>query len=517
MRALIFFSSFFLSILPVTSFAQDSSSPIPFAPLDSKNTVSMEFLEQFTKNPQSIPPDILSIITNSESLEPPTILHGTPQITQEMTTFSKEAPITGKINRPLVPTANGFVLGNDMLYQNAFEQQLLKEQIPSLSDPVVPKISKGMFHSSFKMQPLQPMQSMQSMKSMQIIKPMQSMQPMEFQDLKRLQIVAAKTQEQIKQEAEKKAQQNKQIKEDTFQVKLPKLSESDKALNQIKIQELEEKAKADDEKAKIQLAQAYFYGLGGEKKLDRAFQLMEENARRGSAVAMLELGKMYEAESPRKNIMRSANYYKQASDYGNIEGKYHLGLLYYKGKFGQGDDALKHAIYAFREGLAKEHAPSMFQLATMYEKGVGFEKDMGQAVQLYRKSAHLGYAPAQLQVGLLYENGILVPKNATLGAAWYTKAAEQGNALAQYLLAGMYRQGNGVPKNMEVAKLLYEHAAKADLLDAQFDLGVFYLIKSPYQDEKKAEYWLQQAADKNDIQAKEILMQLNQKKDSTKK
>ena len=62
MRIKLIISSFFLSIIPLPVFAQDSY-PTPFAPLDSNNTVSMEMLQQFTKNPQSIPPEILSIIT----------------------------------------------------------------------------------------------------------------------------------------------------------------------------------------------------------------------------------------------------------------------------------------------------------------------------------------------------------------------------------------------------------------------------------------------------------------------
>ncbi len=509
MRYSFTLSTFLFAIMPFHALAENSSQPVPFAPLDQKNTVSIEMLKQFTQNPQGLPPEILSILTNSDSLEPPTILKGNPTITQEMTKYSDHAPFNGKINRPLLPTINGFNTQNNILLQepnqnqntqkntfhyainsllnqNNLSQQILANQIPSLQDTTQQK-SKSMFGT-----PLQ-------------------LDSMQFQDLHRLQIMAAQSQDKKTQPINKK-EQNNFLEEDKLEVKLPQLSETEKALNQLKIQELEEKAKQDDEQAKIQLAHAYFYGLGGEKNFDRAFQLMEENAKRGSSVAMLELGKMYEEDTPRKNIMRAASYYKQASEYGNINGKYHLGLLYYKGKFGQGEQALTEAIYAFREGLAKDHAPSMYELATMYERGIGFDKDLGQAVQLFRKSAHLGYAPAQLQVGLFYENGILVPQNLTFAAAWYTKSAEQGNALAQYLLAGMYRQGKGVPKNLEQAKILYEHAAKKELLDAQFDLGIFYLLKGPYHDEKKAEFWLQKAADKNDMQAKEILLQIHKKK-----
>ncbi len=89
--------------------------------------------------------------------------------------------------------------------------------------------------------------------------------------------------------------------------------------------------------------------------------------------------------------------------------------------------------------------------------------------------------------------------------------AEQGFPTAQYLLAGMYRQGLGIPKNLDQAHILYESAANTGLVDAQYDLGVFYLLKSKFQNYKKAEYWLQKAAEQNDTQAREILIQLQQK------
>lgn len=484
------------------SYAQTDSLPVPFEPLDTNNAVSEELYKLYGEDPlnSSIPADILAILQNKENLEPPTIVRkATSEVSPIVSynapdPFEHAAPVTEKKR-----TFGGQRLTLFQSLSKSSENRLTLTPAQNKSLSIRQKTDSPLIDSAMGFEGFPQIFPDRT----------NSLYTGGFSGLNNMQMIAAGKQVS---DISGNGPEESLTRKDIEKTKKPQFSATDEALTSIKLEELEEKVrKNDDEEAKILLARAYFNGTAGHKDIDRAFKLMEENAKRGSTKAMIELGRMYEADSPRYNIMRSANYYRQAADYGNIEGKYCLGLLYYRGKFGQGDDALKHAIYAFREAAGKGHAPSMFELATMYEKGVGFAKDMGQAVQLYRKSAHLGYAPSQLQVGLLYENGILVPKNETLAAAWYVRAAEQSHPTAQYLLAGMYRQGIGVPKNLEQAKILYENAANFGLVDAQYDLGVFYLLKTEYQNYRKAEYWLQKAADQNDTQAREILIQLQQK------
>ncbi|HBV41378.1 MAG TPA: hypothetical protein DEB43_01870 [Desulfovibrio sp.] len=490
---------FFLSLTLVPNVhaqtSRSASMPVPFEPFDTGNAVSAEFLKLYKENPKNttIPADILAILQNQESLEPPTIIRQAPTSAFERTIFSSEAPITGKINSPYQPIINEIVKDPQLLHNIPLDDlnKLILESTQQYANPA--KIQNLPQANNFKL----------------LSAPQKSGQPFQnINDLQKLRIVAAKKELSSQEQESRSLSPKKRTDNSSFSNPANKTAQNKRQINR---EELEEKSRQGDENAAILLARSYFYDTGEQKNIDKAFKLLEDLAGKKNTRAMLELGRMYEADSPRQNVMRSANYYKQAAELGNIDAKYHLGLLYYKGRFGQGDEALKYAIYAFREAAAKDHAPSMYELATMYETGTGFSKDMGQAVQLYRKSAHLGYAPAQLQVGLLYENGILVPKNETIAAAWYTKAAEQGFPTAQYLLAGMYRQGLGIPKNLDQAHILYESAANTGLVDAQYDLGVFYLLKSKFQNYKKAEYWLQKAAEQNDTQAREILIQLQQK------
>ncbi len=512
--------------------------PVPFEPVTQDNAVNIEMLKLYAENPQNaaIPADILAILQNRNSLEPPAIIRraSTAAVENDLqhTFFPANAPRTGTITNPALPQTKSPNL--TMVNEIAKDPKLLQSiPLDELNNLILASTSRSELtgQTGGAIPALSPSGlPAANMPDMPMAQSAFTPALPQVNTMQNFRLIAAKQQVTdantgananagtAANPAKVNSADSTELNQEEIQkVNNPQFSPVTNAFLALKLDELEEKLRQGDEEAPFTLAYAYFNGTAGTKDTKRAFALMEDLAITGNTRAMVELGRMYEADGPNRNIMRAANYYQQAISKGDINGKYHLGMLYYKEKFGQGDQALKHAIYAFREAAAKGHAPSMYQLATMYEKGVGFSKDMGQAVQLYRKSAHAGYAPAQLQVGLFYENGILVPKNETLAAAWYTKAAEQGLPTAEYLLAGMYRQGLGIPRNLAQAQILYENAAKSGLVDAQYDLGVFYLLKSEFQDYKKAEYWLQKAADQNDTQAREILLQVQQKLAKPKK
>lgn len=511
-------------------YAASSDMPVPFEALNQEHTVSAEFLKLYLENPQNatIPADILAILQNQDSLEPPTIVYKAKSASVSDTLFQNSDPRTKAVTYPHIPahSSPNLPLINEIAKDPKLLQQIPLDELNKLILDSTDTAAGNMAGISVSGQKANLLSSPQINPLTSPVLPASSLQKNtltspQVSNLQNFRLIAAKQQvTDANPNAGNPIEATAAAAATTTTAAAPAAPKSvnkaettsvENALVGIKIDELETKLAQGDKEAPFTLAYAYFNGIGGQKNSKRAFELMENLARQGNTRAMIELGKMYEADTPDYNSMRSAGYYKQAGDSGDINGKYHLGLLYYRQKFGQGEEALKQAYYLFQEAAKEGHTPSMYELATMYEKGAGFPKDMGQAVQWYRKSAHLGYAPSQMQVGLLYENGILVPKNETLAAAWYTKAAEQGFPAAQYLLAGMYRQGRGIPQNLKQAELLYESAAKTGLVDAQYDLGIFYLLKSEFQDYQKAEYWLQKAADQNDLQAREMLLQVQQK------
>ncbi len=80
------------------------------------------------------------------------------------------------------------------------------------------------------------------------------------------------------------------------------------------------------------------------------------------------------------------------------------------------------------EPLAKGGDPAaQYNLAILYEYGLGVFKDLDQAVGWYVKSAEQGFPEAQVSVGDLYLDGYWGDPDDSEAADWYGFAAEQGH------------------------------------------------------------------------------------------
>ena len=103
------------------------------------------------------------------------------------------------------------------------------------------------------------------------------------------------------------------------------------------------------------------------------------------------------------------------------------------------------------EAAAKEDAHAQYNLAAMYAKGEGVEKDLVGAVEWFRKAAERGEAYAQYNLGWHYANGEGVEKDQLEATAWYRKTAEKENFRAQYVLGLRCLDGVGIIQNYEDA------------------------------------------------------------------
>ena len=105
--------------------------------------------------------------------------------------------------------------------------------------------------------------------------------------------------------------------------------------------------------------------------------------------------------------------------------------------------AYKTFLAAAKEG----HVDSQFNVALMYEQGIGIGKDEKEAVVWYGKAASQGSAAAQFNLGVLYENGRGTEIDFVKANEWYRKASVQGDALAIGNLGMLYVRGQGVKEN----------------------------------------------------------------------
>ena len=120
--------------------------------------------------------------------------------------------------------------------------------------------------------------------------------------------------------------------------------------------------------------------------------------------------------------------------------------------------AYKEFLAAAKEG----HADSQFNVALMYERGIGVGKDEKEAVVWYGKAASQGNAAAQFNLGVLYENGRGTEVDFAKANEWYRKASVQGDALAIGNLGMLYMRGQGVKENKVVGVALLLRSATLD-------------------------------------------------------
>ena len=120
--------------------------------------------------------------------------------------------------------------------------------------------------------------------------------------------------------------------------------------------------------------------------------------------------------------------------------------------------AYKEFLAAAKEG----HADSQYNVALMYEQGIGVGKDEKEAVVWYGKSALQGNAGAQFNLGVLYENGRGTNVDFAKANEWYRKASVQGDALAIGNLGMLYVRGQGVKENKTAGVALLLVSATRD-------------------------------------------------------
>jgi len=120
------------------------------------------------------------------------------------------------------------------------------------------------------------------------------------------------------------------------------------------------------------------------------------------------------------------------------------------------------AYKEFREAADAGEADSQFNVALMFEKGIGVGKDEKQAVVWYRKSALQGNAAAQYNLAVMYENGRGTAADFAKAHEWYRKASVQGDALAIGNLGMLYVRGQGVKENKTAGVALLLVSAMKD-------------------------------------------------------
>ncbi|MDJ0514140.1 MAG: tetratricopeptide repeat protein [Methyloceanibacter sp.] len=105
---------------------------------------------------------------------------------------------------------------------------------------------------------------------------------------------------------------------------------------------------------------------------------------------------------------------------------------------------------------------AQFNLAVIYDDGMGIPEDNAEAAKWYRKAAENGFPQAQLFLGNMYVEGEGVPEDNEEGLKWFRKAAKDKSAIgadAQARIGRIYERGIGVEKDDVTAYVWFSVAA----------------------------------------------------------
>ena len=257
-----------------------------------------------------------------------------------------------------------------------------------------------------------------------------------------------------------------------------------------------------------------FGGEGQAPDFDRAFILLLKEAQTGSALAMHDLGWMFEDGLGREKDMGQAQawYAKALHCFLSMEAhkpsryvEYRIGKLYASGR-GTEQDHLSAADW-FTKSAERNYKYAQYSLAGLYARGQGVEQDDQKARLLYEKAAEQGFPYAAYELGKLYRDGRDVGKDALRAAAWFAKAAKENSSPAAYALARLLLTGGeGLAKDVSTAVSWLRRSAEAGNQFAQYHLGKLLLQGEDVpRDIAEAIHWLTASAERGSQHAQYAL------------
>lgn len=206
----------------------------------------------------------------------------------------------------------------------------------------------------------------------------------------------------------------------------------------------------DDENAWFKLGQFYEGGVGVPANRIASYDCYVKAADKGHTYAQYFAGLLSEPD-----YEKAMHYYEQAMNNGNVDARYHFGLIL-ANVHNRWDEALTHFTIAAKEG----HCGALGAIGLQYLKGLGTEKDTNTALEYLRKASNLGDASSQFHLSQLYLRGEIIEKDEALGVTLLKKSADAGHSSALYHLGILYYKGKGVEKNLGEAVACIEKAAK---------------------------------------------------------
>lgn len=219
---------------------------------------------------------------------------------------------------------------------------------------------------------------------------------------------------------------------------------------------------------------------------EQAFSLFQQEAQRGNALAMHDLGRMLTDGLGREIDMQAAHmwYSRALATFHAVEdqkenryAEHRIGKLYAAGLGCEQDYG--EAARWFRLSADKGYKYAQYSLADLFRRGQGVEQNDARALELYTASAQQDFPYAAYELGKMYRDGIGCEKDAEASEQWYRKAFDRFLELEQqshddklqYRIGWLFLHGVGTGKDEAAAREWFERASKLGNPHAQYQLA----------------------------------------------
>lgn len=197
--------------------------------------------------------------------------------------------------------------------------------------------------------------------------------------------------------------------------------------------------------------------LEDERYRDAIFNL-EKAANQQYALAAYTLA-MYYHEKESNHPLKAFEWFMVAAKQNHTEAEYYVGLYYQNAK--GVPQSIEQAIHWYERAALKHNKNALYHLAMILIKQE--KRDFVTISKLLEQAAKLDHPNAQYNLAVMYQKGDGVEKDMQKALFWYEKASEANLPIAQYNLGMIYFEGAIVPKDELKAKELWQKAANQGL------------------------------------------------------
>ncbi len=298
--------------------------------------------------------------------------------------------------------------------------------------------------------------------------------------------------------------------------------------------------------SQYELANYYLKGNANNRQYAKAAEWFRKAAKRGHVRSQFELGKLlYEGHGVQKNRTEAIKFITESAESGLLEATTFLNSLDgkspVKSTLALREDNNIESDLNFTLDSSSDETLDHYQLGIAYLTGDGKEKNVFEAAKQFDIAANAGHGKAQYQLAKLYEQGIGVKQSDKLFVQWLEKAASAGVISAsrdlkslrlkekidvgtpdsndpqlQYDLGMKHLTGEAASKDPVKASKLFFKAADQNHPKAQFQLGLMYEKGIGFdQDYEKARQWYLKAAESGLSEARVAILDLPDDKKET--